>query len=204
MKLIVNCIMGRKDYITYRNHTSIHRQFKTGVLSPTLFNICPSDLLPPRAPVQVKAYADNITITSTHTRTSTTNKYIQPYIYAYTFSHNNLTLDPGKTTYNLFTPDSAEYKSHLEIKKNTAIPMATNPKVLGLTLDQKSHILSTHSQHLTTRTQSSTNIKALTATGWGTQKETLMTIYKAVVRLALEYASSIRSPLASLTSINNL
>ena len=31
-------------------------------------------------------------------------------------------------------------------------------------------------------------IKALTATGWGKQKETLMATYKAVMRPALEYA----------------
>ena len=40
-------------------------------------------------------------------------------------------------------------------------------------------------------------IKALTATGWGKQKETLMVTYKAVMGPALEYASSIWSPLAS-------
>ena len=47
-------------------------------------------------------------------------------------------------------------------------------------------------------------IKAITATGWGKQKETLMTIYKAVMRTPLYYASSIWSPLASSTSINKL
>ena len=46
--------------------------------------------------------------------------------------------------------------------------------------------------------------KALTATGWGKQNETLMATYKAVMRLAMEYASSIWSPLASSTSINKL
>ena len=83
-KFIVNYIKGPKTYTTYRNHTSRQRQFKTdvpqgGVLSPTLFNIYTSDLPPPSAPVQVMAYADDITITSTHTSTSTAKKYIQPY-----------------------------------------------------------------------------------------------------------------------------
>ena len=45
-------------------------------------------------------------------------------------------------------------------------------------------------------------IKTLTATGWGKQKDILMTTYKAVIRRALEYVSSIWSSLASLTSIN--
>ena len=51
-----------------------------GVLSPTLFYIYTSDLPPPSAPVQVMAYAEDITITSTHTSTNVAKKYIQPYI----------------------------------------------------------------------------------------------------------------------------
>ena len=47
-------------------------------------------------------------------------------------------------------------------------------------------------------------IKALTATGWGKQKETLMATYKAVMIPGLEYASSVWSPIGSSTSINKL
>ena len=121
-----------------------------GVLSPTLFNIYTADIPPPRAPVQVMAYADDIT--STHTSTSAAKKYIQPYLHT-VFSwtkQNNLTLNPDKTTCTLFT---AEYKSNLALKiNNTALRMATHPKVLGLTLDP-------HSQHLSTSTQATTNDK---------------------------------------------
>ena len=96
IKLIANYIRGRKAYTTYINHTSKQRQFKTGVpqcgvLSPTLFNIYTSDLPPPSAPVQVMAYADDITITSTHTSTSAAKKYIQPYphkVFAWTKQNN--------------------------------------------------------------------------------------------------------------------
>ena len=118
IKFIANYIKGRKAYTTYRNHKSRQRQFKTGVpqggvFSPTLFNMYTSDLPPPSSPVQVMAYADNITITSTHTSTSAAKKYIQPYlqkVFSWT-KQNNLILNPGKTTYTLFTPDPAEYKA---------------------------------------------------------------------------------------------
>ena len=101
--IIATYIKGCKVYTTYRNHTSIQRQFKTGVPqggdhSTTLFHICTSDLPPPRAPGHVMTYADDITITSTHTSTSAAKKDTQPYlhtVFAWT-THKNLTLNPIK------------------------------------------------------------------------------------------------------------
>ena len=97
-----------------------------------------TDLPPPRAPVQVTAYSDDITIISTHTSTSAAKKYIQLYlhkVFAWT-KQNDLTLNPEEKTCTLFTPDPAKYTSHLDLKiNNTALHMATHPKVLGLTLD---------------------------------------------------------------------
>ena len=169
IKFIANYIKGRKAYTTYINHTSKQRQFKTGVpqggvLSPTLFNMYTSDLPPPSAPVQVMAYADDITITSTHTSTSAAKKYIQPYlhkVFAWT-KQNNLLLNPDKTTCTLLTPDPAEYTSNLDLTINyKTLPMATHPKVLGLTLDPKlTYNTHTHPQHLSASTQTYTNHKS--------------------------------------------
>ena len=91
IKFISKYIKGCNAYTTYRNHISSQRQFKTGVLSPTLFHIYTAYIRPPRAPVQVMVYADDITITSTHTSTSAANKYMQPYphkFFAWTKQNN--------------------------------------------------------------------------------------------------------------------
>ena len=84
---------------------------------------------------------------------------------------NNLMLNPDKTTCTLFTPDPAEYTSNLELKiDNNALPMATHPNVLGLTLDPKLAYIHNFSVRVHKSLQI---IKALTATGWGKQKGTL-------------------------------
>ena len=210
IKVITNYIKGRKAYSTYRNHTSSQRQFKTGVpqwgiLSPTLFNIYTADIPPPRAPVQVMVYADGITVTSA--RAGVANRCIRPclhYVLAWT-KQNGLTLSPDKTTCTLFTPDPAECKGNLNLGiNNTVLRMAMHPGVLGLTLDPKL-TYSIHIHSISVQAHKPLQmIRALTAAGWGKQKGTLMATYKAVKRPALEYDSSIWSPLASSTSINKL
>ena len=53
--------------------------------------------------------------------------HIQPYlhkVYDWT-QHNNLIINPDKTTCTLFTPDPAEYNSNLGLNiNNKALPMA--------------------------------------------------------------------------------
>ena len=154
IKLIANYIKGHTAYTTYKNHISKQRQFKTGVpqsgvLSPTLFNIYTSDLSPPSAPVQVMAYADDITITSTHTSTSAAKKYIQPYlhkVYAWT-KQNNLLLNPDKTTIYIYEQSGPNNKQQSTTNGNT-------PKCSGSYLRPKTH------KHLSTSTHTSTNHKS--------------------------------------------
>ena len=64
---------------------------------------------------------------------------------------------------------------------NKALPITTHAKVLGLTLDPKL-TYSTHIHNISVQAHKPLQIiKALTATGWGKQKETLMATYKAVM-----------------------
>ena len=169
IKFIANYIKGRKAYTTYRNHTSKQRQFKTGVpqggvLSPTLFNIYTSNLPPPSAPVQVMAYADDITITSTHTSTSAAKKYIQPYLPTQSFCLDKTKQPPIKSRQNnlhsVHTRPCRIYEQSGLNNKQQSTTHGNAPKGSGSYLRPKTHIQSTHPQHLSTSTQTSTNHKS--------------------------------------------
>ena len=79
------------------------------------------------------------------------------------------------------------------------------PKGRGSYLRSKTHIQHTHSQHLSTRSQTSTNHKkhSLQQDRVNRRRHSWDT-YKTCMRPALEYSSSIWSPLASSTSVNKL
>ena len=206
IKFIANYIKGRKAYTTFRNKTSTQRQFKNdvpqcGVLSPTLFNYTH---LTPQAPVKLVTYADDITITSTHNDIIIAKANTQSYlheIHAWTQT-NNIILNHDKTTCTLFTPDTTEYSTQLELQiDNIPLPMNINPKIIGLTLHPKL----TYKKNIEITTTKARNtihiLKALTSTTWRKQKETILATYKAITRPILEYISTIWLPLASDTNI---
>ena len=160
IKFIANYIKGRKAYTTYRNHTS-KRQFKTGVLSPTLFNMYTSDLPPPSAPVQVTPYADNITITSTHTSTSAAKKYIQPYLHkVFAWTKQPLTKSRQNNLHSVHTRPCKIYEQSGANYKQQSTTHSNAPKGYGSYLRPKTHIQHTHPQNLSTNTQTSTNHKS--------------------------------------------
>ena len=170
-----------------RHNHYVHRKLHQGTQS--LHNICKSPI--PTTSIQnwcytrwrpftntmqhfhcrhTTTYADNVSMISTHTSTSAAKKYIHPYLHkvlAWT-KQNNLTLNPDKTTCTLFTPDPAEYKSNLDLKiNNTALPMAKQPKVPGLTLHPK-FTYRTHIHNISVQAHNPLQmLKALTATGLG-------------------------------------
>ena len=110
---------------------------------------------------------------------------------------NNLILNPDKTTFTLFTPDPIEYKSNMDLKnKQHCTTIGNAPKGSGPYLRSKLTYC-THIHNISVQAHNPLQmIKALRATGWSKQKETLMATYKAVMRPAVEYANFIWSPLA--------
>ena len=137
-----------------------------GVLSPKLFNICTTDIPPPREPVQGITYADDITIIFTHMHKCIQEIHTTIPTYSFCLDKTKQYYTKSrKKNFTLFTPDPAEYKSQLDLKiNNTALPMATHPKVMGLSLDPKL-AYNTHIHNISVQAHIPIQmIKALTAT----------------------------------------
>ena len=110
-------------------------------------------------------YADDITITSTHTSMSATKKYIQPYldkVFDWT-QHNNLVINLDKTTCTLFIPDPAEYIVQQQSEPKHIQQSTTHgitPQGFWSIFRSKVHIQRSHPEHSNTRTKTSTSYKS--------------------------------------------
>ena len=136
VKFLANYLKGRRQYASYNNQTSKHTNFKAavpqeGVLSPTLFIMYFSDIpLSKINSLNLITHADDITITSSHSNTTTAIQDLLPYLNEiHTSAHNNnLQNNPTKITSNLMTFDLSEYNKPLNIHiNNTPIPTSSNP-----------------------------------------------------------------------------
>ena len=112
-------------------------------LSPTLFNIYTSDLPPLSAPVQVMAYADDITITSTHTSTSAAKKYIQPYLHKVFFldkTKQPLTKSRQNNLHSVHTRPCRIYeKSEPNNKQQSSTQLRTNKSYIHKSMPNHIH-----------------------------------------------------------------
>ena len=174
IKFITNYIKGRKAY-THPNNVNLKLAFhKVASFHPHYLTFTPQTYHHPvhrfrSWPMQTTSQSHP----HTQVRVQPINNYNHTYIQ-FLSGQNNLLLNPDKTTCTLFTPDPAEYTSNLDLTiNNKALPMATHPRGLGLTLDPKL-TYSTHIHNISVQAHKPLQIiKALTATGWGKQNETV-------------------------------
>ena len=105
------------------------------------------------------AYADDITITSTPTSTSAAKKYIQPYLHkVFDWTKQSHTKSRQNNLHSVYSRPCGIKEQYGRQNKNTALPIATHPMVLGLSLDPK-FTYSTHIHNLSTSTQPATTDK---------------------------------------------
>jgi hypothetical protein len=93
-----------------------------------------------------------------------------------------------KTVIVLFTKRISTPKINLKIF-DQHIKISTSVKFLGLIFD-KQLTWKEHFQYIAKRTSKRLNLlKCLTSTKWGSDKETLLTLYKSIIRPILDYGS---------------
>ena len=168
-----------------------------GVLSPLLFILYISDIsnnLPKS--ISVSQFADDFAIYSKISPLPKCIKLIEKAIKTIRNNLLSLGLDlcPHKTTLIHFnkkniTPGQTEIKIN-----NLSIKSSESTRFLGIKFDYKMSF-SPHLQHVQDKCMKALNIiKFLCGTWWGSEPETLITLYKSLVRSHIDYGIFIYYP----------
>ncbi|KAF2346021.1 Reverse transcriptase domain [Trinorchestia longiramus] len=114
---LANYLSGRQTYVHYNGKFSKTHNISNGipqgsVLSPTLFNFYMHDI--PQFPenIHIASYADDITITSTHSSMNTCFAQVQHYTDTITtwMKTNRLKIAPTKSTATILTSPNTEHQ----------------------------------------------------------------------------------------------
>ncbi|KAF2367561.1 Reverse transcriptase domain [Trinorchestia longiramus] len=209
---LANYLSGRQAYVHYSGKSSKTLNIPNGVpqgsvLSPTLFNLYMHDIPQPPENIHIASYADDITITSTHSNTNTYSTQGQDYMDTITtwMNTNRPKIARTKSTATLLTSHNAVHQHKpTVILQNTTIPHTQTTKILGVTFNT-SRSFSQHMDEVSEKCNKRLNtLRTLTGTNFGQDKETLTLIYKQYIRSVISYASLAWAPIASKTKLNKL
>ena len=155
-----------------------------------------SDMPTPTEPVKRVCYADDLTVWATGVNIPDMEDSLNSYLEEITayLKDNSLLISAPKSSITLFTPDQHQAKTNPRILiEDSRLPLVQCPKILRVHMDT-SLSFNEHSSHVAERVSSRNNIlKALAATFWGQQEETLLMTYKAVERSIINYVAPIWS-----------
>ena len=212
-KWLSNFLTGRQAHVKYSDTKSKSRQIKNGVpqgavISPSLFNLFLHDLPTPLQPkVTIASYADDLTITSSDPSITRAAHNLQQYLAQLEnwLLSNRMQVSAQKSSVTVITPFNREYNSHPILTLNgSQIPVSPTITILGTTYD-RGMTFKPHITEIANKTKSRLNVlKALTATTFGQQKESILNLYKQFVRPVISYASTAWSPDLADTHVDTL
>ncbi|KAF2355876.1 Reverse transcriptase domain [Trinorchestia longiramus] len=138
---LANYLSGRHTYVHYngkfsKTHNIPKRIPQGSVLSPTLFNLYMHDIPQPPENIHIASYANDITITSTHSNINTCFAQVQHYTDTITtwMNTNRLKIAPTKSTATTLTSHNAEHQhGPTVILHGTTTPHTHATKILGVT-----------------------------------------------------------------------
>ena len=209
---LANFLQGRQARTLFRDSLSKARIVRFGVpqgsvLSPLLFNYYVADAPSPTDEIKIKSYADDFTSLILGTDIPAMAGKQTEYLAELRnfFEERNLQISIDKSFVTLMTPQTAQYKTVPEVKiNNEQIRMNNQAKILGITFDTM-HTFGAHCRDTAKKCSQRNNaLKALAGTDWGSDKETLLMTYKAVVRSKLEYGAAVITPTLSESNIEKL
>ncbi|KAF2358295.1 Reverse transcriptase domain [Trinorchestia longiramus] len=120
------------------------------VLSHTLFNLYMHDIPQPPENLHIASYADDITITSTHSNINICFFQVQHYTDTITtwINSNRLKIAPTKSNATILTSNNAEHQHRpTVILHGTTIPHTHTTKILGVTFNT-SRSFSQHTEEI--------------------------------------------------------
>ena len=155
-----------------------------GFLSPVLFNYYLAEFptLPPN--IKLIKYADDITICISGQVVADLINGLNIYLSQVLNYINNeiLTVSTAKYTVTPFTPDTHEHHIHPQVKlADHVLSLQKNQKMLGVTLD--THLtFRQHCNNIAVKVHQRNNaLEAPDGSTLGSDKETLLTTYQAIV-----------------------
>ena len=185
------CVLqGQVKSKSYKLHNGVPQG---AILSPSLFNLFTHDIPSPNHPaLQIRSYADDLTITSQHSNIHTATSILQPYLddIQRWLIQNRMEASPQKSTVTLLTSHTRESHTHPNVKLyNKLLPLNRTPIILGLTFDP--HMtFSPHIQNIITKVNKKLNaLRTLAGTNFGQKKETLTSVFRQFIRTNISYAS---------------
>ena len=197
-------LRGRFCVARYNGAVSASSSFRAGVpqgsvLSPLLFNFFVATF--PQTADLTCSYADDFTsvITGNNLQDITNRMTTHTSEVESWAAGRCLQVSATKSTLTLFTPDKAREGSLHPVVSvdNNRLPLDKTPKILGVVFDTHFNF-GKQVEYVAERAASRLRIlKALSGTGWGQQRETLLVTYKALVRSLMTYAAPVWYPNAS-------
>ena len=190
-------LSDRRGAVKLNDSLSHYRTIKNGVpqggvLSPVLFNLFVANAPEPPENILLLSYADDFVVASKHPKVRTAKDHLQRYISQLDqwFQAKQLQLSPTKSTVTLFTTSAKERAIHPKIKlANQILPLEPHPTVLGVKLDP----LLCFKQHMETVKLKATKrmhvLQAVSGTSFGQEKESLLLLYRQLVRTVINYAA---------------
>lgn len=190
---IQSYLQDRSFKILFEGHKSTFRDIRTGVpqggiLSPILFNILMSDL-PISNGIHYSIYADDIALFASGTDRDKLVQKLQSALSKVEewITKWGLSLNVQKTK-ALFFDRNKTIPLPLRLN-NTDIPYVDYFKFLGVTFDSPSLSWSNHINGLKSDCQSRISLlKSLTSNDWGSDRKTLIMLYKSLIRSKLDYS----------------